>query len=348
MSFTRIFSVLVIGLFGFIGFKAVMKKRTEKQLQEVSIPASSPNSSSEVLIKPMPIENGNSYLIKHDPSKAIQTAKKVQEDDHDEKVDRIWQLFTTGKDKLPIVETVTYSSRTSWIKGRPAWIADYASHFMTSRHFIARSLNGKTDYFTQKVSPGDRFNVLRSDKNINFYLLVDLTRLKMWFYYLDLDLNEKVLLKTYKVSAGRIENGTESLTPTGKYILGDKIAIYKPGTIGHFQNQPVEMIQIFGTRWLPFKEEIDDCTKPAKGYGIHGAPCVLDSETKELTEMKESIGQFDSDGCIRLLKDDVEELFAIVITRPTIVEIVKDSSSLRQDKKETLQIQNLELNERSL
>jgi hypothetical protein len=271
----------------------------------------------------------------------------VQEDDQDEKVDRVWQLFTTGKDKLPIVETVTYSSRTPWIKGRPAWIADYASHFMTSRHFIARSLNGKADYFTQKVSPGDRFNVLRTDKNINFYLLVDITRLKMWFYYLDLDQNEKVLLKTYPIGAGRVSANGESLTPTGKYLLGDKIAIYKPGTIGHFQNDPIEMIQVFGTRWLPFKEELGDCLKPAKGYGIHGAPCVLDQETKELKEMKESIGQYDSDGCVRLLKDDIEELFSIVITRPTIVEIVKDSSHLRQEKNESLQAINLEHNDRS-
>lgn len=347
MSFARLLFMIVIGAFGFIGYKAVVKKRSESKIERMNYPILPKEENKEVLLKPQAIENGNAFLIKHDSKKAIQTAKKVQEDDHDEKVDRIWQLFTTTKDKLPIVETVAYSSRASWIKGRPAWIADYASHFMTSRHFIARSLNGKPDYFTQKVSPGDRFNVLRKDKNINFYLLVDITRLKMWFYYLDLDQNEKVLLKTYKVGVGRIDDKGESLTPTGKYLLGDRIAIYKPGTIGHFQNQPVEMIQVFGTRWLPFKEEIGDCLKPAKGYGIHGAPCLIENETKELTEMKDCIGQYDSDGCIRLLKDDVEELFSIVITRPTIVEVVKDSSNLRQEKTESLQVLHLEHNDRS-
>ncbi len=339
MSFARIFVVMVVALFGFIGYKAIVKKRASRQLEQISIPIKSEGADPA---KINPKDTGHNYLIKHDPSKAIQTAKKVQEDDQDEKIDRVWQLFTTTKDKLPIVETISYSSRAPWIKGRPAWIADYASHYMTSRHFIARSLNGKVDYFTQKVAPGDRFNVLRTDKNINFYLLVDITRLKMWFYYLDLDLNEKVLLKTYKIGVGRLDSNGESLTPVGKYLLGDKIAIYKPGTIGNFQNQPIEMIQVFGTRWLPFKDEIGDCAKPAKGYGIHGAPCVLDVETKEIKEMKESIGQFDSDGCIRLLKDDMEELFAIVITRPTIVEIVKDSSSLRQEKNEVLQTVSLE------
>jgi lipoprotein-anchoring transpeptidase ErfK/SrfK len=337
MSFARIFIILVVGLFGFIGYKAYAKKQAGKSVEIMQLQTSE-------LQKPVTKDGGQSYLLKHDPSKAIQTAKKVQEDDQDEKIDRVWQLFTTvAKDRLPIVETISYSARAPWIKGRPAWIADYASHYMTSRHFIARSLNGKVDYFTQKVSPGDRFNVLRTDKNINFYLLVDISRLKMWFYYLDLDQNEKVLLKTYKVGAGRLDEKGESLTPTGKYMLGDKIAIYKPGTIGHFQNQPIEMIQVFGTRWLPFKEEIGDCAKPARGYGIHGAPCFLDSESNDLKEMTDSIGHFDSDGCVRLLKDDVEELFSIVITRPTIVEIVKDSSNLRQEKIEALKVTHQEI-----
>lgn len=334
MSFSRFVIILVVALFGFIGVKAVIKKRGEKIEQIAQMNQTQSLGKTQQAIP---------VLVQADPAKAIQTAKKVQEDDQDEKIDRVWQLFTTSnQDKLPIVETVTYTSRTPWIKGRPAWIADYASHYLTSRHFIARSLNGKPDYFTQKIAPGDRFNVLRTDKNINFYLLVDLSCLKMWFYYLDLDQNEKVLLKTYKIGVGRLDQNGESLTPVGKYLLGDKIAIYKPGTVGHFQNQPIEMIQVFGTRWLPFKEEIADCSKPAKGYGIHGAPCVLDEQTQELKEMRESIGQFDSDGCIRLLKEDIEELFSIVITRPTIVEVVKDSSSIRDEQLKITQTVPLE------
>ena len=64
--------------------------------------------------------------------------------------DRMAQLFRTKGEKLPIVETVSYTSRVDWLKGRPAWIADYAAHFATSRHFIARSLNGKADYLRKK------------------------------------------------------------------------------------------------------------------------------------------------------------------------------------------------------
>jgi hypothetical protein len=36
------------------------------------------------------------------------------------------------------------------------------------------------------------------------------------------------------------------------------------------------------------------------------------------------VGAYDSDGCIRLNSSDIEEIFSIVLTKPTWVEIVKD------------------------
>lgn len=244
--------------------------------------------------------------------------------------DKIRLFFSKGMDKLPIVETITYTSRVDWLKGRPAWIADYASQYETSRHFIARSLNGKPDYLTQKVAPGDKFNVFRKDKNINFYLLVDLKNCTMDFYYLDLDLDERVFLKSYPVGVGRLDSFSPSgsLTPTGKFSLGSKVAIYSPGVEHYFQNQKTHMIEVFGTRWIPFEKEIENCTDSAKGYGIHGVPCFYDAEKGVLSEMENVLGTYSSDGCIRLRKDDVEELFAIILTKPAIVEIVKDKSKL--------------------
>ncbi len=234
-------------------------------------------------------------------------------------IDRTFELFTTGPLKLPIVETITYSTKVPWLKGRLAWIADYASHFSTSRHFIARSLNGKPDYFTQTIKEGSRFNVLKKDKNIQFHLLVDLTRAKMGFYYVDLDSNERVLLKTYRVGLGK----KEAETPAGKFVLGDKIAVYQPQVYGYHLDQKVEMIQVFGTRWLPMGEMKDG--KPVfKGYGIQGAPWMADPQTSELAENRSVIGAFESDGCIRMAKEDIEELFAIVVSRPTFVEVVRD------------------------
>ena len=246
-------------------------------------------------------------------------------------IDRIFQLFTTGASKLPIVETVSYASQVAWLKGRPAWIADYAVYYGTSKHFIARGLNKGPQYFSQKVAAGDQFNVFRKDKNIEFHLVADLSRLKMLFYYVDLATRERVLLKVYSIGAGRIDEKRASgtLTPLGTYMLGDKIVVYKPGVMGVFCDQKTEMIRVFGTRWLPFELEIGECSDPAKGYGLHGAPWIFDAKKEKLVENKECIGKYESDGCIRLLLEDIEEIYAIVVTKPTFVHIVnnyRDSS----------------------
>lgn len=239
-----------------------------------------------------------------------------------EMVDLIPYLFTTTDDKLPIVETVAYTSRVAWLKGRPAWISDYASYFATSRHFIARSLNRKPDYFTQTVAQGNRFNVFKKDLDLKFHLVVDVNLYKMFFYYVT-D-SERVLLKVYDVGLGRESSHSSSglLTPLGRYTLGDKVAIYKPGVQGLFQDQQVEMIQVFGTRWIPFDRD---------GYGFHGAPWTVSEDGEIYEEDKATIGVSNSDGCVRLKQEDMEELFAIVITKPTTVDIVMDYKEAVED-----------------
>lgn len=248
-------------------------------------------------------------------------------------VDRIEELFSTKESKLPIVETVTYKSRVSWQKGRPAWLSDYASHFETSRHFIARSLNGKPDYLKQNVADGDQFNVLRKDKNIEFHLVIDTSSCKLWFYYRDLDTDEQVLLKTYRVSLGRSDNNKPSglLTPLGKYSLGNKVATYKPKVMGYYKGQKVEMVRIFGTRWIPFEKELMGCTAPAKGFGLHGVPWGAKTNG-DLDQDLSSIGKYESDGCIRLATEDIEEIFAIITTKPAIVELVRKYDASKMAK----------------
>jgi hypothetical protein len=210
------------------------------------------------------------------------------------------------------------------LKGRPAWVADYASYYETSRHFIARCLNHKADYFSQKVIPGARFNVFRKDIDLSFHLVVDLSKCRMLFYYADA--GKKVLLKTYQVAVGRPDTAhpSGSLTPLGKFSLGERVAIYKLGTMGIFREQKTEMIRIFGTRWLPFDKEMEGCTKKAKGFGLHGAPWTLDSTTGQLVEDRELVGKKTTDGSLWLAQEDIEEIFAIVLTKPTSVEIVKE------------------------
>lgn len=296
----KYFIAITVVLFGAIGFMGWLKKEPspvrEVKVQEIAL------GTSQAPI-PVPVN--------------------VSAQEEFPEVDRVSQLFVLDSSELPIVETVSFTSRVPWLKDRPAWIADYASHYQTSRHFIARSLNQKVDYLTQKVHPGDRFNVLKADKDIKFHLLVDLSKCRMWFYYLDG--SEKVLLKTYRVGVGKIDNGNSSgsLTPLGKFELGEKIAIYKPGVSGFFHDEKVEMIRVFGTRWLPLDKQIDGPAVVVRGLGLHGLPWIEGADG-QLIEDRSKIGKFDSDGCIRMASEDIEEIFAIVITKPTTVEIVKE------------------------
>ena len=293
----KVILTLTVGILVVLGAMALLKKKPEE--------ASAPACPSECTEAASPV------------CQVIQESLPT--------IDRIHRLFTIGNNKLPIVETVTYSPRVSWLEGRAAWIADYAAYFNTSRHFIARSLNGKADYYTQKVSHGDRFNVFKHDKPIEFYLLCDLSRCQMHFYYLDFENDERVHLKTYPIGIGRRDATSPSgyLTPTGKYRLGTKVGIYKPGSMGMFQDNEAEMIQIFGTRWIPFGDELEGCTMGSRGYGLHGNPWLPDSDTGNLHECRDLIAKPESDGCIRLNQEDIEELFSIVITKPTTIDIVK-------------------------
>ncbi|MCI5052167.1 MAG: L,D-transpeptidase [Simkaniaceae bacterium] len=325
MNFPKIFIISTLVIFSGITLAAIAKKGKKQEAIAPAPVAKAAIPTPKPIPKPIVVEAPK-------PEKKPVCHLKLIKDDSIEMVDRINDFFKIGRNKLPIVETVTYTSRVPWLKGRPAWIADYASHFKTSRHFIARSLNKKVDYFTQKVAPGDKFNVFRSDIDFSFYLLADLARLKMWFYYVDNATGDKELLKVYNIGVGTLDSSmpSGSLTPTGRFSLGDKIATYKPGVKSYFQNERIEMITVFGTRWIPFASDEGDEFDYGTGFGIHGAPCYVDEETGDVREHEGFIGVHNSDGCVRMSKNDMEELYAIVVTRPTILEITQDSAPLRE------------------
>lgn len=108
---------------------------------------------------------------------------------------------------------------------------------------------------------------------------------------LDLTMNGK-LFKRYSVGLG--VNGK---TPVGRFQ-----------TVVHQTNpdwtQPGGGIikfgdprNILGTRWM----SIQDSTRPEiKGFGIHGTP------------LRDSIGSETSNGCVRMLNEDVEELYLLI------------------------------------
>lgn len=102
-------------------------------------------------------------------------------------------------------------------------------------------------------------------------------------------------LKTYAVATG-----ANYLTPLGEFVIVNKLkdpTWYRSGAI----IPPGSDDNSLGTRWMGFD---------LKGYGIHG------------TTHPESIGTHASEGCVRMLNTDVEELYFLLTekTKVTIVE----------------------------
>ncbi len=99
--------------------------------------------------------------------------------------------------------------------------------------------------------------------------------------------------KRYKVGTG-----VYGRTPVGTFVVRDKIsepAWWPPDgrevPFGHKDN-------ILGTRWMSVRATGD--TPDVRGYGIHG------------TWEPESVGMASSAGCLRMLNDEVEELFIYI------------------------------------
>ncbi|MCF7847893.1 MAG: L,D-transpeptidase family protein [Kiritimatiellales bacterium] len=107
------------------------------------------------------------------------------------------------------------------------------------------------------------------------------------------------LFKRYRVGTGKFNK-----TPAVEFTIIDKIenpAWWKDGKVIEYGDPE----NVLGSRWM----KIESATHPEiKGYGIHG--------TKE----PESIGKQSSAGCIRMLNEEVEELFDLV-PRNTLVTI---------------------------
>lgn len=336
MSFPKILGLLSIALVASLIFFNWPKSSNSKNTSEIIVPevASVPVETEDLLLgeteeNPPPIEN-------HVAAALSPLRPHSNDADLPKEIDRMSQLFQPYPPLLPIVETVTYSSKVSWLTGRPAYLGDYAAHYRTSKHFIARSLKGIGNYLSESVSKGDRFNVFRKDKEIEFHLVLDLSRLKLWTYYYDKGADERVLLKVYPVCVGRLDSKrlSGSLTPTGVYALAQEFTIYKPGTLGSWRNEQKEMISVFGVRWLPLQREIANCTGSCRGLGLHGVPWKKNSEAGDYVESRDCIGRYESGGCIRLLTEDIEELCAVVSTKPAYIHIVKDFQDAKVPGKE--------------
>lgn len=99
-------------------------------------------------------------------------------------------------------------------------------------------------------------------------------------------INEGQIQKIYKIATGKEDN----LTPVGKFTVTVKAMnpYYRKKDIpGGSRENPL------GTRWIGFDAENTD----GRIYGVHGNNNV------------DSIGQYITQGCIRMYNEEVDELY---------------------------------------
>jgi len=107
-------------------------------------------------------------------------------------------------------------------------------------------------------------------------------------------------LRVYDVAVGK----SSTPTPNGRFAIINRVPnptyFARTGAVAPGANNPL------GSRWMGLS---------AQGYGIHG------------TNVPSSIGKAASHGCVRMRKEDLEELFEMV-TVGTIVELQSEPSEI--------------------
>jgi hypothetical protein len=113
-------------------------------------------------------------------------------------------------------------------------------------------------------------------------------------------LKDGQLFKRYSVGTGKFGK-----TPAVEFAVVDKIV--EPPWTRPADNKQIEYgdpENVLGTRWMALKSS----TNPElTGFGIHG------------TWERDSIGSQSSAGCIRMLNEDVEELFDLVPRKTSVI-----------------------------
>lgn len=156
---------------------------------------------------------------------------------------------------------------------------------------IARRFNTTVDLLKESnqiessgLSLGRRLKITPG----NFNILVSKSK-----NILELRYNDE-LIKSYSVATGK-----SGSTPVGDFKITNKLK--NPDWFRYGQRIPSgHPDNILGSRWLGLSEA---------GYGIHG------------TTQPETIGKQSTDGCVRMLNEDVEELYKLV-TIGTSVKII--------------------------
>ncbi len=163
-----------------------------------------------------------------------------------------------------------------------------AKRFKTSIALIQKSNN--LDETNPMIYPDQVFRIYQANWNIKV--------IKSQFLMLVYD--KDTLFKIYHVGIGK-----QDRTPVGTFVVSLKDhepEWYHDGIVVPFGNPD----NVLGTRWLALKPT-QGTDNRLKGYGIHG------------TWEPETIGTASSLGCVRMINEQVEELFDYIAVGTQVV-----------------------------
>ena len=163
-----------------------------------------------------------------------------------------------------------------------------ANRFNTTVSLLQQS--NDLDPTNSMIYPNQLFRIFKADWNIK--VIKDL--------FLLLLSNKDRLVKVYKIGTGK-----QDRTPVGTFVVDVKEFEpdwWQPGRLVKFGDPE----NVLGTRWMSLLPT-GNTNSALRGYGIHG------------TWEPESIGHAASKGCVRMVNDDVEELYDIVPVRTQVV-----------------------------
>ena len=222
---------------------------------------------------------------------------------------RAQSLIASGKsaEGSKLLEDVISSSSDTSLKNNALRVQGRAN----MDRFLSEALTDEKKYYV--VQPGDSLDRIARKNHATVELLQRMNGIDGTLIYpgarllvpaapfvVEVDKSDRTLdlmingtrLKRYSVGVGR-----HGKTPTGtfKTVVHQTHPDWSPpsGGVVPYGNP----LNVLGTRWISFL----DANRPElKGFGIHG------------TADRTSIGGETSNGCIRMLNEDVEEVFLLI------------------------------------
>ncbi|UDQ97675.1 L,D-transpeptidase family protein [Lentisphaerota bacterium WC36G] len=157
---------------------------------------------------------------------------------------------------------------------------------------VAKKFNS-TVAAIQKQNGMDKFNFnIRVGENLNVYngqwrIVVNKSKFLLMLF------DKDNLFSAYSIALGK-----NNKTPIGNFKIVSKV-IEPDWYSGTERIAYGDERNVLGTRWMEIKST-DKNNKELKGYGVHG------------TWERDSINKMRSNGCVRMLNENVEELFDII------------------------------------